>query len=339
MTATTPLLLDTLADCLSAGDSFPVALGKIGAAGPAAGVWAAHVGNSAHGATKVGDVLGASGLIDDVERTLLATEGAEGGLPALLRAVAERRRRQITRRATLLRGLVGPFLVAAITVVLDPLPNLLGDGDFAWPAVRGLLLLCALSLAAVVAVRWLFGDPSARRVTLRAIMSVPGARYFGALHLEEELTTALAPFAVGGAVADTGLRVAASVVAWSPIAEPLRLSGRADRATADPPAPMGGLAPLAGKLSPETHLAILGGVATKRLGERLAARGNAISAQLTQRTRLLVRVSAYGLVLVLSTISVVGMVGRGLPTMPNHSHLGAADQKQLDELMKVLEAQ
>jgi len=166
---------------------------------------------------------------------------------------------------------------------------------------------------------------------------VPGIRWFASLHAEEELASALVPFADGEEVGTLGFTAAASLLAWSRLAEALRRAAGSVR----PPStslPMGGLEPLAPQLSLATNLAIVGGIASKRLAERLTRRADAIAVLLTARLRLVVRVVAYALVLVFSVSSLAGMVSRGLPGMPTlPGGLTSPDQQQLEELLKQME--
>jgi hypothetical protein len=163
---------------------------------------------------------------------------------------------------------------------------------------------------------------------------MPGVRRLAALYAEEELTTALVPFVEGGEVRTAGLTVAASLLAWSPLREGLRVAAGAVRLPSTP-LPMGGLEPLARQLSLATNLAIVGGGASKRLEKRLAQRGEAINLLLTARLRLVVRIGAYALVVLFSISSLVGMISRGLPGMPTlPGGATSPDQKELEELMK-----
>lgn len=101
---------------------------------------------------------------------------------------------------------------------------------------------------------------------------------------------------------------------------------------------MGGLEALASLLSPATDLAIIGGVASKRLQERLARRGDAIALRLTARLRLVARIVAYTLVVLFSASSLLGMISRGLPGMPTlPGGAVSPDQKELEDLLKELE--
>ena len=122
----------------------------------------------------------------------------------------------------------------------------------------------------------------------------------------------LAAFVDGGEVTPAGLMAASSLLAWSPLGEPLRIATQSVRPAPDP-LPMGGLEPLAPQLSLATDLAVVGGVALKRLADRLAQRGEAIASLLTARLRLLVRIGAYALVAVLSVNSLVGLISQGSP--------------------------
>jgi hypothetical protein len=160
---------------------------------------------------------------------------------------------------------------------------------------------------------------------------------FYTLYAEEELTTALVPFVDGEEVRTVGFTAAASLLSWSRLGEALRRAAGPVRAPSTP-LPMGGLEPLAPQLSLATNLAIVGGVASKRLAERLTGRGDAIAVLLTARLRLAVRVMAYSFVVAFSVSSLVGMVSRGLPGMPTlPGGVTSPDQQELDELLKQMQ--
>jgi hypothetical protein len=165
---------------------------------------------------------------------------------------------------------------------------------------------------------------------------VPGFRHLAALYAEEELTTALAPLVDPGEPRTAGLTAVASILAWSPLAETLLAASRAVR----PPArslPMGGLEPLARQLSAATSLALVGGVASKRLPGNLARRGEEIAPRLTAHLRLVTRVGAYALVVLFSASSLLGMIARGLPGIPVFpGGTTSPDQKELEDLLKEL---
>ena len=76
---------------------------------------------------------------------------------------------------------------------------------------------------------------------------------FAALYAEEELTTALVPFVDSGEVRTAGLTAAASILAWSPLREALRVATRQVRSPSKP-LPMGGLEPVARQPVSYTHL-------------------------------------------------------------------------------------
>jgi hypothetical protein len=141
------------------------------------------------------------------------------------------------------------------------------------------------------------------------------------------------PFVDGEEVRAAGFTAAASLVAWSRLGETLRLMGTVPSPST--PLPMGGLEPLAPHLSLATNLAIVGGVASKRLAERLTGRRDAVAVLLTARLRLVVRIVAYALVVALSVSSLAGMVSRGLPGMPTlPGGVTNPDQQELEELLK-----
>ncbi|MGO9836614.1 MAG: hypothetical protein ACLP1X_20650 [Polyangiaceae bacterium] len=336
MITTNAAVLDALADCLESGDTLPAALEKVAAAGGAAQDWALRMGRSVRTDVPVAAVLRESNLLDADELSLLSAEGP-AALASSLHAVALRRSRRLARGRAMGWGLVGPFVFGALTVVLDPLPNLITGGAYLWPVLRGLCALVILALAVLAGIPALLGAPRARTGVLRICAAVPGVCHLAALYAEEELTTALAPFVDGGEVGTAGLTAAASLLAWSPLGDALRMAARSVRPMSMP-LPMAGLDPLARQLSPATDLAIIGGVASKRLSERLAQRGEAISVFLTARTRLVVRIGAYALVVLFSITSLAGMVARGLPGMPTlPGGATSPEEKQLEDLLKQLE--
>jgi hypothetical protein len=266
----------------------------------------------------------------------------DGAGATALHAVALRRRRSLARRRGLRWALVVPFALGALTAALDPVPELLTGGAYVWPALRGLLCVVVLTLAAALGVPALLRDPRARRWVLRLCTALPGAARFAALYAEEELTTALAAFVDGGEVRSAGIAAAASLLSWSPMSQGLRLASRSissvSSASSRDPRPMAGLEPLAHELSLATSLAVVGGVASRRLAQRLAERGEAIAALLTARLRLVVRIGAYALLFAFSISSLVSMASRGLAGLPGFpGGATSPDPKELQDLMKQLE--
>ena len=330
------VLLDALADCLESGGTLLEALENVATAGRGAGEWAQHVRRSARAEVPVAAALRESNALDDDELSVLSAAGTAATVASALRAVALRRRRSLARRRAIHWGLLGPFALGALTVVLDPLPNLITGGAYVWPAFRGLFTLLILALAVVAGIPALLRAHPTRSTALRLCSSVPGIRRLAALYAEEELTTALVPFVEGGEVGAAGLTAAASLLAWSPLRDGLHVVA-GSVGLPSTPLPMGRLEPLAPQLSLATKLAIVGGVASKRLADRLAQRGEAIASLLTARLRLLVRIGAYALVVLFSVNSLVGMIARGFPGMPTlPSDAASPEQKELDELMKQL---
>ncbi len=329
--------LDAVADCLESGDTLFDALGKVAIARGAAGDWAQRVRRSVRPHAGLAGALRESNVFDDDELSLLLSAESAGSMASALRVVTLRRRRSLARRRALRWGLVVPFGLGALTVVVDPLPNLITGGAYVWPVLRGLSTLVVVTLAIVAGIPALLRDRRARPRTLRLCAAVPGVRRLTALYAEEELTTALAAFADGGELRPAGLLVASSLLAWSPLGEPLRMATRSVRSAPDP-LPMGGLEPLAPQLSFGTDLAVIGGVALKRLADRLAQRGEAIASLLTARLRLVVGIGAYALVVLVSVNSVLGLISRGLPELPSLPGGGTSpEQKQLEDLLKQLE--
>jgi hypothetical protein len=336
MTTTDPALLAALGDCLASGDTLPQALGRIEMAGATARYWTAVVRRTAGSDAPVGAALRGSSLFREDERLFLPTDGAGSQVALPLQAVATRRRRAAARRRAIRWGLVGPFAFAALTIIFDPLPNIITDEPFVWPIVRGLLVLSVLTAVIVAGVPALLRDPRTRNRLLRVFSAVPGLSWFATQHAEEELATALTAFVEDEQITPAGLAAAASLLAWSPFAAALRTASATPRSEAL--LPMGGLEPVVRHLSLATNLAIVGGVASRRLGERLRLRADAIEVALTSRLRLALRIAAYALVVVLSIISLVGMISRGLPGMPSlPGGSSSPDQQQLEDLLKQLD--
>ena len=333
--ATAPDVLDTLADCLESGDTMLAALDKVAKASAATASWAHHVRQTVRADASAAQVLRASNVLDDDELCLLSAE-APAAVASTLRAVALRRRRSVARVRAIRWGLVAPFGLGALTVVLDPLPHLITGEDYVWPVLRGLLVLLVLAVAVFAALPAVLRRPR----VLRLCTAVPGIRRLAALYGEEELVTAFVPFVDRldrGEVRAAGFTAAASLLAWSPLGDALRAPAPA---VASPSGPLatGGLELLARRLSLATHLAIVGGMASKRLAERLAQRGEAIALLLTARLRLVARMGAYTLVILFSISSLASMIARGIPGMsliPGGAT--SPDEKQLEELLKQLQ--
>jgi hypothetical protein len=350
-------LLDALADCLGSGDTLFEALAKIGTVKGTAEAWAQQVRRSVRSEVPLASALRESGVLDDEELSLLSGEGADAAAASALHAVALRRQRSLGRRSAIRWGLVAPFAFGVLAVVLDPLPNLITGGAFLWPVFRGLFTFVIPTLAIFAGIPALLRSRRTRPAALRLCSAIPGVRRLADLYAEEELTTALAPFVDNGSggVTTAGLSAAASLLAWSPsFVEALRRAARSVPPAPGPLAtgrphevggpgaglePMGRLEPLARQLSLATDLAIVGGVASQRLAQRLTQRAEAIAPLLTARLRLVTRVGAYTLVVLFSISSLVDMVSRGLPGVSTVLGGGATtpEQKQLEDLLKQLE--
>jgi len=328
-------LLEVLADCLEAGESLTDALGKVAIAGGAALLWTQRIARCARPELSVAAVLHAARVLDDVELSLVSTDAAQARIAPLLRAVVVRRRRSRARQLAVARGLLAPLAFALLTIVLNPLMNLMNGGDYLWPVARDLFLLGVFLLVCLLGVRALSGGGRTRG--LRFCSAVPGVRWLTQLYAEEELVTVLLPFASAGELSSDGIAAAASFVSWSPLAGPLGAAMNSRRA-ASGTLPMGGLAPVAGTLSLATSLSIVGGCETSTLPGRLAARGDDIASILTARLRMAVRTSAYSLLVLFSLGTLIGLFSRALPGMPTlPGGTASPDQKEIEQLMKQLE--
>ena len=156
--------LDAVADCLESGDTLSEALEKVASAKGAAEDWARRVGRSVRAHSGLTGALRESNVFDDDELSLLlSAEGADAMVASALRVVTARRRRSLARRRGLRVGLVVPFALGVLTVVLDPLPNLITGGAYVWPVLRGLVTLVVLTLAIVAGIPALLRDPHRAR--------------------------------------------------------------------------------------------------------------------------------------------------------------------------------
>src|SRR5580700_5903440 len=138
MTRSDSVFLDVLAACLGAGDPLLDALSRLETAGGEASRWVQRVRCFVRPGGSVESALYAARVIDAGEHAILALASTPAALGALLHALTVRGRRRDSLRRAILRGLVGPFAVAALTIVLDPLPNLMGSGSYVGPVFRGL---------------------------------------------------------------------------------------------------------------------------------------------------------------------------------------------------------
>ncbi len=337
MTTTDAALLEALGDCLGSGDTLPQALGKLSLAGGTAGWWTEQVRRSVRTDVPAGPALRGTHLFEPDELALLPEGGPDEAAAMPLQAVVLRRRRGAARRRAVLLGLVAPFGFAALTVMLDPLPNLISDAPFLWPEIRGFSLLCLLGVAIFVGLPALLGRPGARSRILRFCCALPGLRWFTSHYAEEELTAAVVPFIADEQVTPAGLLAASSLLPWSPLAPTLRGAAASERPVATM-LPMAGLEPVARQLSSGTNLAFIRGVTSHNLALRLTQRGDDIALLLTARLRLTARITGYALVVVLSISSLIGMISRGLPGMPTLPGGDTTpDQQQLEDLLKQLE--
>jgi len=332
MTASDAALLDVLAACLGAGVPLPDALSRIEAAGHEASRWVQRVRPFARPGSSVESALFAARAIDATERAILASAVTPAAVAGVLHALVLRRRRRADRSRTILRGLLGPFAIAALTVILDPLPNLIGSGSYVGPVFRGLLALGLATAFVVAGVPAILRSPSLGPRVLAACSKLPGLDWLTARHAEAELVTTSAPFVERSEVGHAGLLATSALLAWSPLGERVRVA-----ALASANAPEAAFAMLAPQLSLATNLAIVSGTASGQLAAHLAARGEEIAAQLTSRLRLAVRVAAYTLVVLLSFASLVNMVSRALPGTSLPGATFSEEQKELDDIMRELE--
>jgi hypothetical protein len=325
--------LDALAACLRAGLPLDDALLRLETAGGGASRWVKRVRPFVRPGETVEKALAGAGTIDEGEQALLAPATTPDAVAGLLEAISARRRRRARLLRSVLGGLLGPFAVAAITVVLNPLPALLfgSIGEYVGSVVLGFLVLGVVTGLIAVGLPVLLQSPKAGPRTLGLLARIPLVDLLVGRHAEAELLTIVGPYTGGPEAAPAAMAAAAAVLDWARL-------GRAARATtAEEPA--GALVRLAPHLSQATNLAVVEGVAGGKLPARLAARGEEIDAALTKNVRLVARIVAYTLVVVLSLGAYVDLVGRALPggNIPLLEGMPSGEQKDLDELMRELE--
>jgi hypothetical protein len=282
----------------------------------------------------VESALHAARVIDAREQSLLAVAVAPDAVESLLHALAARRRRRDALRRLILHGLVGPFAIAALSVLLDPLPNLFVGGEsYIGPVFRGLSVLGLVTALVVLGVPAALRSPRIGPRIVELCASLPGLSWIAARHAEAELATMSAAF-VGRSDAGTGgLLAASAMLAWSPLGARIR-----DAATANAATPEWALAKLAPYLSVETNLAVVGGIASGRLAADLATRGEALAAEVTRHVQRGVRVTAYTFVVLLSLASLASLVSHALPfASPFTGATPTTEQKELDDIMKLLD--
>jgi hypothetical protein len=332
MIASDAPFLDALAACLGAGVPLQDALSRIERAGFAASRWVQRVRPFVRPESSVESALLGAGAIDATEHALLAAAVTPDAVESLLHALVLRRRRRSALRAVVLRGLAGPFAIAALTVVLDPLPNLIGSGSYVWPVFRGLVVLGLVTALVVLGIPALVRSPNVGPRLLMLCARVPVLDWLAARHAEGELVTMSAPFVARPGIGSAGLVAASATLAWSPLGEKIRVAG------ADGAAPASVLERLAPCFSLATNLSIVGGIASNDLATRLAARGEEIAAELSAHVRIGVRVAAYVFVGLLTLQSLANLFSRALPgggLLPGV--VPSAEQRDLDEVMKELE--
>jgi hypothetical protein len=330
-TADDAALLEVLAACLGAGVPLADALARIETSGTRAWQWVARLRPHVRLGSSVAATLLAAGVVDGPEHALLAQALTPSATERLLLALVSRRRRRELLRTAFQAALAGPFGLAALTVVLAPLPNLLGSGSYVWPVTRGVFTLGVLAALVFLGLPAALGSPSLGSRVLGVLARVPGLDRLAARHAEAELVTLAAPFVEGGEASREGLLAASTALAWSPlgarVAEAAGVQG-------GPPA----LARLAPHLSLVTNLAIVSGAASQKLSARLTERGEELATQLRARLRVTLRVAAYTLVVILSFEGLANLVSRGLPGMPLlPGATPTGEQKELEELLRELD--
>jgi hypothetical protein len=342
MVAPDAACLDALASCLGSGVPLPDALARIESAGMEASRWVGrirkHSAPDGRAPVSLEDALCSSNVVDAAERAVLARAVTPAEVEGVLRAFALRRGQRAALRRALLRGLVGPLAVAILTVVLDPLPNLLGNGSYVGPVLSGLFVLGLVSAACVVGVPAALRSPALGPRFLALSAKLPGLAWLAAQHAEAELVTMSAPFAAPSDAGSGGLLAMAAALSWSPLGGAIRGAVQSGGA-ASAEAPLDwALVRLAPRLSLPTNLSIVSGIASGQLAARLTARGDEIATRLTARLRFATRTLAYSVVVLLSIQSLVGMVSRAMPggsLLPGI--VPSAEQKELEEIMKELE--
>ncbi len=325
-------LLDVLAACLGAGAPLPEALSRLEVAGPEASRWVQRVRPFVRPGGSVESALFAARAIDASEHAFLASAVTPDAIAGVLHALVLRRRRRDVLRSAIFRGLLGPFAIAALTVILDPLPNLIGSGSYVGPVFRGLLVLGLMTALVVVGVPAMLRSPIYGPRALAICARFPGLDWLAARHAEADFVTMSAPFVARPEVGSAGLLATSALLAWSPLGQRVRAAALGG-ATAQGAA----LAAVAPHLSLATNLSIVSGTASGHLAARLTERGEEIAAELTKSLRVAVRVAAYTLVVLLSLGSLASMLSRALPGASLPGATLTEEQKELDEIMRELE--
>ena len=163
--------------------------------------------------------LHAARAIDPTEAALLTLAVTPDATERLLHTLAIRRRRRATLRSAILRGLIGPIAIGALTVVLNPLPNLVGNASYVGPVLRGLFLLGLATAFVVAGVPALLRSPSIGPRVFALCARLPGLAWIASRYAEGELVTVSAPFVARSEAGSEGLLAASTMIAWSPLGE------------------------------------------------------------------------------------------------------------------------
>jgi hypothetical protein len=326
MAASDAALLDALAACIGADVPLDGALARIEGTGHEAARWVRAVRACVRPGAKVEDTLRAAGVVDDGEHALLACAELPAAIGATLAAVALRRRRREELHREVLRGLGAPFALAVATVMLDPLLGFVEGGSYFGRFFGEGLVLAVVSLAVVGGLRVLMRSESARRRFLATLARLPLLSALAARHAEADLVTLASPFVAGRGVEMKGVLVAADILAWSPLGPTLRAAALVSGTT-----PEWAVVRVAPRLTQETNLAVVSGIASADLPARLAARAGALSADVARRTRWLARMAAFGVVLVLSAVSFAQMASRA-PSFDSLVGGKTDDEKEIERL-------
>jgi type II secretory pathway component PulF len=327
---TDPDLLEGLADALAGTATEADALAALEQAGAPARALAQAIALALRKGEPLLPAIAAAARVGRADAALLASLGREppshGAMVAALRAVAARQRALGRRRAELTGALITPIAMVALGIALGPLPNLVLGGPYWAPVLRELGIAAVIVIGLVVGVPSLIGHRTLGPMLLEVVSQLPWVGRLARAQLEAEVATVLAPFADAGSVDPAGLRVAASVATFGPLARALHPS----RAS---------LESVGEHASDALRLLLVTAPLAQRLDVRLA-RWSIDAAEASTRTqRRMLLVLAWTAVLATSVPMLArglagGLGGGGLPGgLPGGLDLQNAEQRELEKIM------
>jgi type II secretory pathway component PulF len=328
---TDPDLLEGLADALAGSATEADALGALEQAGAPARALAQAIATAQRRGEPLLSAIALAARVSRADAALLEAVGREppshGAIVAGLRAVAGRQRALARRRAELTGALATPIAMVVLGIALGPLPNLVLGGPYFGPVLRDLGIATVVMVALLVGVPSLIGHRTIGPVLLEIVAALPFVGRLARAQLESEVATVLAPFADAGSVDPAGLRVAAAVATFGPLARALHPS----RAS---------LESLGEQASDALRLLLVTAPLAQRLDTRLA-RWSLDAAEASTRTqRRLLLVVAWMAVLATSVPMLargltggLGVGAGGIPGGIPGLDLQNAEQRELEKIM------